>query len=102
MRRNSHGSQEIEPDVAALMERLRRVRSASRAEGLSNTILEAMAVGLPVVATAVGGNCVLVQDGSRGARNSPVTMTTCRDALHAYLIRPHDRLAWAQRSPGGN
>jgi sugar transferase (PEP-CTERM/EpsH1 system associated) len=32
----------------------------SKAEGISNTILEAMSAGLPVVATAVGGNPELV------------------------------------------
>ena len=35
-------------------------------EGISNTILEAMASGLPVVATAVGGNPELVEDHSTG------------------------------------
>ncbi|MCK7493585.1 MAG: glycosyltransferase [Comamonadaceae bacterium] len=35
----------------------------SLAEGISNTILEAMASGLPVVATRVGGNAELVDDG---------------------------------------
>ena len=35
----------------------------TRYEGLSHTILEAMDVGLPVVATAVGGNMELVEDG---------------------------------------
>ena len=39
----------------------------SLGEGISNTILEAMASGLPVVATAVGGNLELVQDGETGA-----------------------------------
>lgn len=38
----------------------------SRAEGISNTILEAMASGLPVIATRVGGNPELVVDRSTG------------------------------------
>lgn len=38
----------------------------SLAEGISNTILEAMASGLPVVATAVGGNVELVAEGRTG------------------------------------
>ena len=38
----------------------------SLSEGMSNTILEAMASGLPVVATAVGSNPLLVEDGKAG------------------------------------
>lgn len=38
----------------------------TRYEGLSHTLLEAMDVGLPVVATAVGGNMELVEDGVNG------------------------------------
>ena len=38
----------------------------SLAEGISNTILEAMASGLPVVATAVGGNPELIEAGHSG------------------------------------
>jgi sugar transferase (PEP-CTERM/EpsH1 system associated) len=38
----------------------------SQAEGISNTILEAMASQLPVIATAVGGNPELVQAGQTG------------------------------------
>jgi sugar transferase (PEP-CTERM/EpsH1 system associated) len=38
----------------------------SLAEGISNTILEAMASGLPVIATAVGGNPELIEAGRTG------------------------------------
>jgi sugar transferase (PEP-CTERM/EpsH1 system associated) len=38
----------------------------SLGEGISNTVLEAMATGLPVIATRVGGNPELVQDGVTG------------------------------------
>jgi glycosyltransferase involved in cell wall biosynthesis len=38
----------------------------SLAEGISNTILEAMASGLPVIATDVGGNAELIEAGRSG------------------------------------
>ncbi len=39
---------------------------SSLSEGLSNTIMEAMASGVPVVATRVGGNAELIDDGVNG------------------------------------
>jgi glycosyltransferase involved in cell wall biosynthesis len=43
----------------------------SRSEGMSNALLEAMASSLPAVATGVGGNCQLIQDGKTGFLTPP-------------------------------
>jgi sugar transferase (PEP-CTERM/EpsH1 system associated) len=53
-------------DVPDVMRALDVFVLPSLAEGISNTILEAMASGLPVVATDVGGNPELVTNGSTG------------------------------------
>src|SRR3569623_1089646 len=54
-------------DVAELMRTLDIFVLPSLAEGISNTILEAMSCALPVVATLVGGTSELVIDGTTGA-----------------------------------
>ncbi len=53
-------------DVAEIMRRIDLFVLPSQAEGISNTILEAMATALPVIATDVGGNPELVLDGKTG------------------------------------
>lgn len=53
-------------DVPAVMRGLHAFALPSLAEGISNTILEAMASGLPVLATTVGGNADLVEQGVTG------------------------------------
>jgi glycosyltransferase involved in cell wall biosynthesis len=53
-------------DVPALLSSAGFFVTASLTEGISLTLLEAMAVGLPVIATAVGGNTEIVDDPLTG------------------------------------
>lgn len=53
----------------------------SRSEGMSNTILEAMASGRPVVATHVGGADELIDDGTTGVLVPPGHVTRLAEAL---------------------
>lgn len=82
-------------DVPGLLRALDLFVLPSQAEGISNTILEAMACGLPVVATAVGGNPELVADGATGALVPPNDPTALAVALQAYVIDPARRAAHA-------
>ncbi len=72
-------------DVAALMRGFDLFVLPSLAEGISNTILEAMASGLPVVATDVGGNPELVESGRTGRLVPPADPESMADAIRAYL-----------------
>ena len=56
----------VRHDIPRLLRTCDVYVNSSRYEGMSNTILEAMAAGRPVVATAVGGNPDLVGDGVTG------------------------------------
>ena len=65
----------------------------SSSEGLSNTILEAMASGLPVVATRVGGADELVEDGVSGILASPGAAGEIANALASLFQDPERRAA---------
>lgn len=67
-------------DVARLVASFDLVVLASLHEGLPNAVMEAMAAGVPVVATAVGGTKELIKAGETG-----------------YLVPPADPDALAER-----
>lgn len=56
----------------------------SLAEGISNTILEAMASGLPVIATDVGGNSELIDAGRSGVLVSAGDVETMAQSIVSY------------------
>jgi sugar transferase (PEP-CTERM/EpsH1 system associated) len=75
-------------DIADIMQAIDVFVLPSRNEGISNTILEAFASGLPVVATAVGGNVELVDDGVTGRLVPSGDMAALVQALLFYLDAP--------------
>jgi len=72
-------------DIVRLMSAMDVFVLPSLAEGISNTILEAMASGLPVVATRVGGNAELVIDGETGLLVPRADPKAMAEALLRYL-----------------
>lgn len=75
-------------DIAALLNDCDAFVLPSLAEGISNTILEALACGKPVIATHVGGNTDLVAHGEYGLiveSESPIALAS---ALKTYLSDP--------------
>jgi sugar transferase (PEP-CTERM/EpsH1 system associated) len=86
---DAHGAREFawlageRDDVAALLPAFDVFVLPSRAEGISNTLLEAMACGVPAIATAVGGNPELIAAGETGELVPP----SDADTLCAAILR---------------
>jgi sugar transferase (PEP-CTERM/EpsH1 system associated) len=70
----------------------------SLSEGISNTILEAMASGLPILATAAGGNVELVEDGRCGHLFQPGDVQSLTRLLAQYVANPSLRLAHGNKA----
>jgi sugar transferase (PEP-CTERM/EpsH1 system associated) len=75
-------------DVPDVMRGLDCFVLPSLAEGISNTILEAMASGLPVVATRVGGNADLMIEGMTGQLVPRADSGALAEAILGYFRDP--------------
>ncbi|HEY1288924.1 MAG TPA: TIGR03088 family PEP-CTERM/XrtA system glycosyltransferase [Burkholderiales bacterium] len=85
-------------DIAEVMRGLDCFVLPSLGEGISNTILEAMATRLPVIATRVGGNAELIESGLTGLLVPPADNDALADALGQYstdraIARRHAKAA---------
>jgi glycosyltransferase involved in cell wall biosynthesis len=69
---------------------------ASTYEGLPHAVLEALSVGLPVVATRAGGTPEVVIDGVNGRLVPSNDRQSLVDALRTLIEDPHDRARLAE------
>ena len=83
-------------DAAALYHRASLVCLPSFYEGCSNVVCEALASGVPVVASDVGDNRTLVIDGETGFLCDPTAPRTISEAI----LRFHGMSAEAKREMG--
>jgi glycosyltransferase involved in cell wall biosynthesis len=75
-------------DISDLMNIMDVFALSSKNEGISLTLLEAMACGVPVVATRVGGNPEIVKDGENGFLCKPGDPQDLADKIFSVLSCP--------------
>ena len=72
-------------DIPALLRAMDIYVLGSLREGISNTLLESMATGVPLIATATGGNVELIESGVMGALVPVADSVAMAAALLPYL-----------------
>jgi colanic acid/amylovoran biosynthesis glycosyltransferase len=91
-----------EPEVAQLLDRAdcavlaSIVGSNGQMEGIPVALMEALAAGVPVVATRLSGVPELIRDGETGLLAEPGSVADLRCALRALLADPAGALARAE------
>lgn len=84
-------------DPAEILSHLNLYVCASLSEGLSNSIIEAMAYGVPVVATRVGGNVELLKTRESGLLAEPANEKSLAKAILWMWENPSDRYRMGER-----
>lgn len=82
-------------DIANIMRSFDVFVLPSKSEGISNTILEAMATGLPIIATRVGGNPELIVDKVTGLLVEKENVTEMAAALQDLVADDDKRKQFA-------
>lgn len=85
-------------DVPGLLAQANLSILPSYSEGMSNTLLESMAAGLPVIATRVGGNPELITDQVTGLLVRPGDVQGLADAMCGLLQYPDRAKAMGRRA----
>jgi glycosyltransferase involved in cell wall biosynthesis len=75
-------------DTAPLLNQMDLFVLSSLIEGTSMSLLEAMSSGVPVIATAVGGNPALLGDGSYGILTPAGDAATLAEAMRRVIAEP--------------
>ena len=75
-------------DVPSMMRGMNVFLLPSLSEGISNTLLEAMATRLPIIATDVGGSAELVVDGQTGRLVPPADVARLAEAIAELFADP--------------
>jgi len=83
----------LRTDVSQIIPQLTVSVLPSLSEGLSNTLLESMAAGVPVVATRVGGNVEIVADEVTGLLVQPRHPEDLKAAICRLLSNPQQGLS---------
>ncbi|MEZ4651617.1 MAG: glycosyltransferase [Candidatus Eisenbacteria bacterium] len=84
-------------DVPSFLGRIDFFVLPSRSEGMSNALLEALAAGLPIVATDVGGNAEVLDDGTAGVLVEP-TAESIRNGIQSLLDSPETAFELTHRA----
>ncbi len=85
-------------DIPELLQAMDIFILPSLGEGISNTVLEAMATGLPVIATAIGGNPELVRPEESGLLVPVDDVPTLVSAIQELIESPSKRKAMGDKA----
>lgn len=85
-------------DVPSILSSMDGYVTASHTEGFSNALLEAMASGLPIIATSVGGNPEALQSGSHGLLVPPCDYKALSHGMNTIITDQSLRSRYASSS----
>ncbi len=85
-------------DVPGFLNEIDIYIQPSYAEGLSNSVLEAMSAGLPVIASKISGNLDLVEDGVNGMLFEPGNSVALSEKMKEMIATPKRRIEMGENN----